>query len=61
MLGHIAFEVESVEDILDKLLKFGGTQLGELIKRDYAGIGLLTMVYTRDPEGNIIEIQNWRK
>ena len=60
-LGHIAFEVESVELIQAKLLAHGGSQLGELIKKQYEGIGMLTMVYSRDPEGNIIEIQNWQK
>ena len=24
-------------------------------------IGLLTVVYAEDPEGNFIEIQNWKK
>ncbi len=60
-LGHIAFEVESVEQIQAKLLAHGGSKLGELIKKEYEGIGILTMVYSRDPEGNIIEIQNWQK
>lgn len=59
--SHIAFEVDSVENILNKLLEHGGTQLGEVIQKEYQGIGVLTMVYTRDPEGNIIEIQNWQR
>lgn len=59
--GHIAFEVDSVEEVLNKLLAKGGTRVGELIKREYPGLGTLTMIYTRDPEGNIIEIQNWQK
>ncbi|MEA4925899.1 MAG: VOC family protein [Syntrophomonadaceae bacterium] len=60
-LGHIAFEVDSVEEVLHKLLAHGGTRVGELVKKEYPGVGWLTMVYTRDPEGNIIEIQNWQK
>ncbi|MFZ5966398.1 MAG: VOC family protein [Bacillota bacterium] len=59
--GHIAFHVDSVEDILNKLIEHGGEQLGELIKKDYEGIGILTVVYAKDPEGNFIEIQNWSK
>ena len=59
--GHIAFEVDSVEDVLTNLLEHGGSPLGEVIKREYEGIGTLTMVYARDPEGNIIEIQNWQR
>lgn len=59
--GHIAFEVDSVEQIQAKLLVHGGSKLGEIVKRKYEGVGILTMVYSRDPEGNIIEIQNWQK
>ena len=59
--GHIAFEVDSVEDVLNKLLKHGGTRLGDFIKKEYQDIGVLTMIYARDPEGNIIEIQNWQR
>jgi predicted enzyme related to lactoylglutathione lyase len=59
-LAHLAFEVEDVEATLQALLNAGGNQLGKLIQATYPGkIG--TMVYARDPEGNIIEIQNWQK
>ena len=60
-LGHLAFHVESVEAVLSQLLAYGGEQLGGLIRRDYGELGVLTAVYARDPEGNIIEIQNWQK
>lgn len=60
-LAHLAFHVESVEAVLADLLAHGGSQLGELIIRDYGEFGVLTAVYARDPEGNIIEIQNWRR
>ncbi len=59
--GHLAFEVESVEDVLLNLLKHGGSQLGEVIVKEYDTIGILTVVYARDPEGNFVEIQNWKK
>ncbi|MDF2615291.1 MAG: glyoxalase [Clostridia bacterium] len=59
--GHIAFHVDSVEETLKMILAFGGSQLGEVIKKDYREIGILTAVYTTDPEGNFIEIQNWKK
>lgn len=59
--GHIAFHVDSVEDILARLIDHGGKQLGEIIKKEYEGIGLLTVVYAEDPEGNFIEVQNWSK
>jgi predicted enzyme related to lactoylglutathione lyase len=60
-LAHLAFLVDSVEQVLDNTLKNGGEQLGELITKRYDGIGVLTAVYARDPEGNLIEIQNWEK
>lgn len=60
-LGHLAFHVDSVEDLLQKILTSGGEQLGKIVKKDYGNIGILTAVYARDPEGNIIEIQNWCK
>ena len=59
--GHIAFHVDSVEEILKMILAYGGSQLGEVIKKDYGEIGILTAVYVTDPEGNFIEIQNWKK
>ncbi len=59
--GHIAFEVDSVEDILQNLLKHSGSHLGEVIVKEYDNIGVLTVVYARDPEGNFVEIQNWKK
>ncbi|WP_246637571.1 VOC family protein [Crassaminicella profunda] len=59
--GHIAFQVDSVKDVLNKLIKYGGKQFGEMIENEYEGIGILTVVYAKDPEDNFIEIQNWRK
>lgn len=58
--GHIAFHVTYVEDTLQKVIDAGGSIYGECIEREIAGIGLLKAVYARDPEGNIIEIQNWK-
>jgi predicted enzyme related to lactoylglutathione lyase len=58
--GHIAFHVEDVEAVLAKLVEYGGKQRGELVKRHYSGLGLLAVVYAEDPEGNIVEIQNWK-
>jgi len=60
-LGHLAFHVDSVQDVLEKLLENGGEQLGDLVIQDYGELGILAVVYTRDPEGNIIEIQNWQR
>ncbi len=57
--GHIAFAVENVEEKLKLLLKHGGSTVGELIEADITGVGRISVVYARDPEGNIIEIQKW--
>lgn len=59
--GHIAFHVSDVEAMLKKIITCGGASYGELIEKEIAGVGVLKAVYARDPEGNIIEIQNWKK
>lgn len=57
---HIAFEVADVAETLDQALKHGGAPLGQITDKKVDGVGLLTFVYLRDPEGNIIEIQSWK-
>lgn len=58
---HIAFEVDDVESTFTKAMENGAAQLGQITKRNIEGAGELTFVYFRDPEGNIIEIQSWKK
>jgi predicted enzyme related to lactoylglutathione lyase len=60
-LSHIAFHVNDVEKTLQKLFRFGGESYGESIQKEIEGVGVLTVVYAKDPEGNIVEIQNWHK
>ena len=57
--GHLAFEVESVTIILEKIITNGGSKQGEISGKRVAGVGYITFAYAKDPEGNIIEIQNW--
>lgn len=59
--GHIAFHVDEVEEILQKVVDHGGSNYGEKIEAEIPGAGFLEAVYARDPEGNIIEIQHWTK
>jgi predicted enzyme related to lactoylglutathione lyase len=59
--GHIAFHVTNVEDIIEKIIAHGGSKYGELIVKEIHGMGILKAIYAMDPEGNIIEIQNWSK
>lgn len=58
-IGHLAFEVDDVHRVLQKLLDFEGSTLGRVSSRQIEGLGTITFVYAADPEGNIIELQNW--
>lgn len=60
-LGHLAFEVADVDAALEKALAFGGQRYGEVANHIIDAVGTLTFVYLRDPDGNIIELQNWDK
>ncbi len=59
--GHIAFEVEDFDGVLQKIEINGGKKFGEISKRTINGVGEITFIYARDPEGNLIELQNWNK
>ena len=59
-LGHIAFEVNDVEEATAEVLKNGGTRVGDITSSEVTGVGLLAFVYLADPEGNIIELQAWK-
>jgi len=58
--GHIAFEVESVEAVLETLKKNDGKAFGKITKRKVKDVGEITFIYARDPEGNLIELQSWK-
>ena len=58
---HIAFEVEDVDTIFTAALAHGAERLGEVTEKKVENVGLLKLVYFRDPEGNIVEIQSWKK
>jgi len=57
--AHLAFEVDDVEAARDEVLAAGGGCVGDLVTAEIAGAGTITFVYMTDPEGNIIELQNW--
>ena len=44
--------------MLADVLAHGGSAIGDLVHVDYPGRAL-TVVYARDPEGNVIELQHW--
>jgi catechol 2,3-dioxygenase-like lactoylglutathione lyase family enzyme len=60
-ITHIAFEVHDVGRTLDEAIKNGGQPLGQVTEKTVDGVGELNFVYFRDPEGNIVEIQSWKK
>ncbi|MDI6807559.1 MAG: VOC family protein [Candidatus Eisenbacteria bacterium] len=57
--GHLAFSVCDVDEALRAVLAHGGSAVGEVTTTRVPGVGVLHVVYARDPEGNIIELQNW--
>jgi predicted enzyme related to lactoylglutathione lyase len=57
-LGHLAFSVDDVQKILEKVIACGGKALGDMVQREIPNYGTITFVYASDPEGNIVEIQN---
>ncbi len=59
--GHLAFEVDDVEKILMAIELNGGKRNGEITQSIINDVGVITFVYARDPEGNLIELQNWKK
>lgn len=60
-ITHLAFEVDNVQDILQKIIAFGGNELGKIVVKKIEGVGTITFTYATDPEGNILEIQSWVK
>lgn len=61
-LGHLAFLVDDVEQVVKKVIEHGGKHYGKLVRKDYGKeMGVLVARYVTDPEGNIIEVQNWEK
>lgn len=60
-IAHIAFEVDDVEATLKEIINAGGSSIGELVTAAYPDGLEAVFVYAQDPEGNIIELQSWRK
>jgi predicted enzyme related to lactoylglutathione lyase len=60
-LAHLAFHVDDVKEVLERLITYKGTQHGKIVSHKYPEIGTLSIVYACDPDGNFIEIQHWDK
>lgn len=59
--GHIAFAVEDVKAARDAVLTTGGSEIAPIVSAEIPGAGTVTFVYVADPEGNIIELQQWQE
>jgi peptide deformylase len=59
--AHIAFEVDDVDVALERVIAEGGGHVGEPVSAPYPGGVTATFVYATDPEGNLIELQSWKR
>lgn len=57
--AHIAFAVNDVDQALQAVIAAGGGTVGRVATTGVDGVGVLRVVYARDPEGNIVELQKW--
>ena len=57
--GHLAFEVASVVEARDEVLRDGGRAVGDVVTLTTADGRKVTWCYVTDPEGNILELQSW--
>ena len=58
-IAHLAFEVDNVEETLNRILVAGGGQIGEIVRAEYENGKKAIFVYAKDIEGNILELQSW--
>lgn len=57
-LNHIAFEVPDICEAAGAIVEAGGEELGEIIEFEFPdGSRVVTFVYLRDPEGNLIDLK----
>jgi predicted enzyme related to lactoylglutathione lyase len=57
--GHIAFTVDDVDEALEAVIPAGGSTVGHIDTTEVDRVGVLRVVYAREPEGNIVELQKW--
>ena len=58
-LAHIAFGVDDVDQALAAVIAAGGGTVGKIATTEVDDVGVLRVVYARDPEANIVELQKW--
>ena len=59
--AHIAFAVDDVEAAKTAVLEAGGGVVGKVVSLDIPEAGTVTLTYLTDPEGNIVELQQWSR
>ena len=57
--GHIAFQVDDMPRARKAVLDGGGADYGKQVSLQVPGAGTVTFIYMTDPEGNILELQQW--
>lgn len=57
--GHLAFEVDDVQEARKLVKAGGGGIIGEIVTLTTKTGSKVTWCYMTDPEGNIIELQSW--
>ena len=55
-LGHIAIQIDDIDETTKKLVEAGGTYVGKRVSRTYVDKPDLYIHYVKDCEGNIIEL-----
>jgi catechol 2,3-dioxygenase-like lactoylglutathione lyase family enzyme len=56
--GHLAFEVNDIGAARDEIVRAGGQGQGEITSVETAD-AIFLAVYMRDPEGNVIELEEF--
>ena len=59
--GHIAFSVDDVNAARETIFDYGGQPIGDVVTLTIATGAQVTWCYVTDPEGNILELQSWRR
>lgn len=59
--AHLAFEVDSMERAAELVLAHGGGRVGAQWTKEVPGEGTITLVYMTDPDGNVVELQQWER
>ncbi len=60
-LMHISFSVDDIDETIARFLAGGGSMQGERSQAEVAGVGSAYFAYMRDPDGNIVELQQWER